>query len=210
MLARVNRNTIIRIPQAAPIRFKSLRYTITVRNFSCNGVTVNAINAVLTKRRKRYNTSLEIIIRTRTMQKNTTPPITTVTRVKQHTGTRLPATFVHPMHTLTNNVNITMVAIQHTLTTSTKNKNKDKNKHQDQDQDQDKHQDKNRQDKQHTTLIANVRPINNILLLLLRLAVMKVSLKNSRCNLNHLLNKLKVRAISRKERFIAPYFTFLT
>lgn len=208
MLARVNRNTMICIPQAAPIRFKSLRYTITVRNFSCNGVTPNAINAILAERRKRHNTSLEIIIRTRTMQKNTTPPITTVTRVKQHTGTRLPATFVHPVHTLTNSVNITMVAIQYTLTTSTKNKNK--NQHQDQDQDQDKHQDKNRQDEQHATLIANVRPINNILLFLLRLAVMKVSLKDSRCNPNHLLNKLKVRAISRKERFIAPYFTLLT
>lgn len=208
MLARVNRNTMIRIPQAAPIRFKSLRYTITVRNFSCNGVTVNTINTVLTKRRKRYNTSLQHIIRTRTMHKNTTPPRTTVTRVKQHTSTRLPTAFVHPMHTLTNNVNITVITIQHTLTTSTKNKNKDKD--QDQHQDQDKHQDKNRQDKQHTTLIANVRPINNILLLLLRLAVMKVSLKNSRCNLNHLLNKLKVRAISRKKRFITPHLALLT
>lgn len=210
MLARVNRNTMICIPQAAPIRFKSLRNTITMCNLRRNSVTMNTINAILAERRKRHNTSLEIIIRTRTMQKNTTPPITTVTRVKQHTGTRLPATFVHPMHTLTNNVNITMVAIQHTLTTSTKNKNKDKNKHQDQDQDQDKHQDKNRQDKQHTTLIANVRPINNILLLLLRLAIMKVSLQNGRRNPNHLPNQFKVRAISRKKRFITPHLALLT
>lgn len=102
---------------------------------------MRTVNADLAKRRKSYHASLQTVVRTGAVQQYNDMPLTAIARMQKNSSARLSAAFMHPPHTLTNRMTVTMVTVKNSLAKVIVNA---QHKDEDEDEDEHKHKDEHR------------------------------------------------------------------